>query len=226
MKTKKIFLGILFIVGTMLCSAFGGSEKDLEENTCKTVKIGNQEWMAENLNTSKFRNGDLISEAKTRKEWQQAGREGKPVWSYYGNDPAKGSTYGKLYNWYAVNDPRGLAPPGWHVPSDAEWTQLMDYLGGEDIAGTKIKSSSGWNENGNGTNNSQFSGLPGGACADDGYLGSVGYLGVWWSSTEDTSYYYDSDAYAWYRYLYFSKDNVIRYAHSKGNGFSVRCLRD
>ena len=94
------------------------------------------------------------------------------------------------------------------------------------MAGTKMKSIKGWKENSNDTNKSQFSALPGGACADDGYLGSVGYLGVWWSSTEDTSYYYDATAYAWYRCLYFSNGKIVRYAHSKGNGFSVRCLRD
>jgi len=226
MKTKKTFLGTLLIAGAMLFTAFAGDEKDQDGNTYKTVKIGSQEWIAENLNTSKFRNGDPFPEAKNRKEWQRAYEERKPVWCYYGFDPSNGEKYGKLYNWYAVNDPRGLAPDGWHVPSDAEWTQLTDYLGGEEVAGTKMKSTSGWYKNGNGTNKSQFSGLPGGAIADDGFLGSVGYLGVWWSSTEDSTYLYDSSAWARFRYLYHSYGKVIRTSHSKGDGFSVRCIRD
>ena len=84
-------------------------------------------------------------EAKTNEEWNQANENKQPAWCYYENDPKNGAKYGKLYNWYAVNDPRGLAPAGWHVPSDAEWTILSDFLGGESTAGKKMKSLSGWN---------------------------------------------------------------------------------
>jgi uncharacterized protein (TIGR02145 family) len=107
------------------------------------IKIGPQIWATKNLDVITFRNGDTIPEAKTNEEWKKAGEEGKPAWCYYDNDPENGKKYGKLYNWYAVNDPRGLAPKGWHVPSDAEWIVLIDYLGGEEVAGTKMKSSSG-----------------------------------------------------------------------------------
>jgi uncharacterized protein (TIGR02145 family) len=106
----------------------------------QTVTIGTQVWMTKNLNVATFRNGDPIPEAKTDEEWERAGAEGKPAWCYYNNDPKNGTKYGKLYNWYAVNDPRGLAPSGYHVPPDAEWTILTDYLGGEYDAGTKVKS--------------------------------------------------------------------------------------
>jgi uncharacterized protein (TIGR02145 family) len=111
----------------------------------KSVKIGTQIWMTENLNVSTFRNGDAIPEAKTDEEWKQAGKEGKPAWCYYNNDPKNGAKYGKLYNWYAVTDPRGLAPTGWHVPSHDEWKTLEDQFGG--IVGyvEKMKSASGWN---------------------------------------------------------------------------------
>jgi uncharacterized protein (TIGR02145 family) len=109
----------------------------------KSVKIGNQTWMTENLNVERFRNGDLIPQAKTNVEWEKAGKEGKPAWCYYDNDPKNGAKYGKLYNWYAVNDPRGLAPIGWHIPTDTEWTTLDNQLG--DDAGKKMKSTSGWN---------------------------------------------------------------------------------
>jgi uncharacterized protein (TIGR02145 family) len=192
----------------------------------KSVKIGTQEWMTKNLNVSYFRNGDPIPVAKTREEWQQANLDHKPVCGVYGNDSLNGEKYGKLYNWYAVQDPSGLAPVGWHVPCDAEWTRLTDYLGGEAAAGMKMKCNGGWLENGNGSDNVGFSALPGGACADDGYLGSVGYLGVWWSTTEDTAYTYDRTAQAWYRSLYYLNGKASRQSHSKGNGFSVRCVKD
>ncbi|MFZ9583254.1 MAG: fibrobacter succinogenes major paralogous domain-containing protein, partial [Crocinitomicaceae bacterium] len=109
----------------------------------QTVTIGTQVWMTKNLNVSTFRNGDPIPEAKTDEEWKKAGENQQPAWCYYDNNPANGAKYGKFYNWYAVNDPRGLAPEGYHVPTDAGWTQLSDYLGGEDVAGKKMKSTSG-----------------------------------------------------------------------------------
>lgn len=111
----------------------------------KSVEIGAQTWMTENLNVSTFRNGDPIPEAKTNEEWKRAGENKQPAWCYYENDPKNGVKYGKLYNWYAVNDSRGLAPVGYHVPSDAEWTKLTDFLGGKGGEGTKMKSKSGWN---------------------------------------------------------------------------------
>ena len=108
----------------------------------KSVKIGTQTWMTENLNVSTFRNGDPIPEAKTKEEWESAGTNHQPAWCYYDNDPKNGAKYGKLYNWYAVIDSRGLAPEGWHVPSDAEWTTLKSNLG--DDSGNTMKSKSGW----------------------------------------------------------------------------------
>jgi uncharacterized protein (TIGR02145 family) len=116
-----------------------------QTGTTKSVKIGTQTWTTENLNVSTFRNGDPIMEAKTNEEWEQAGENKQPAWCYYENDPKNGAKYGKLYNWYAVNDSRGLAPAGWHVPSDAEWTTLSTFLGGESTAGKKMKSLNGWN---------------------------------------------------------------------------------
>ena len=114
---------------------------------CKsqTIKIGTQTWATKNLNVAKFRNGDVISQAKTDEEWEAAGDNKQPAWCYYENNTANGTKYGKLYNWYAVVDYRGLAPAGWHVPTDEEWTILSTFLGGEDVAGKKMKSTSGWN---------------------------------------------------------------------------------
>jgi uncharacterized protein (TIGR02145 family) len=193
-------------------------KKDLRRliEDVNAIIIGNQIWMTKNLNVDKFRNGDPIPEAKTDEEWENAGEDKQPAWCYYNNDPANGEKFGKLYNWYAVNDPRGLAPEGWHIPSDAEWTQLTGYLGGESVAGTKMKSSSDWGKDGNGTNESGFSGLPG------GYRGfnDFGLYGYWWSSTESGTNY------AWYRYLVYGNGSVSRTNFGKEGGFSVRCLRD
>jgi uncharacterized protein (TIGR02145 family) len=183
------------------------------------VTIGNQVWMISNLNVDKFRNGDPIPHAKTDDEWNSAGFNQQPAWCYYGNDPANAAKYGKLYNWYAVNDPRGLAPEGWHVPSDDEWTVLTNALGGDD-AGTKMKSTNGWNEDGNGTNTSGFSGLPGGNRFGSGSFGSLGKIGVWWSSPE----YSTSNARC--RSLFYPIGSVSRHDSNKDLGLSVRCLKD
>ena len=107
------------------------------------IKIGAQTWTTKNLDVSKFRNGEAIPLAKTNAEWELAGDNKQPA--YYENKGENGTTYGKLYNWFAVNDPRGLAPSGYHIPTDAEFTILTDYLGGDSIAGAKMKSTSGWN---------------------------------------------------------------------------------
>lgn len=108
----------------------------------QTVTIGTQVWSTKNLDVSSFRNGDPIPQAKTKEEWEQAGKNKQPAWCYYDNDPANGAKYGKLYNWYAVIDERGLAPSGYHIPSDAEWEILVSYLG--NAAGVKMKAASGW----------------------------------------------------------------------------------
>jgi uncharacterized protein (TIGR02145 family) len=186
------------------------------------VKIGTQTWMAKNLDVSTFRNGDVIPEAKTAEEWKAASEKGQPAWCYYDNNPENGKIYGKLYNWYAVNDLRGLAPKGWHIPTDGEWTSLTNYLGGSEIAGAKMKSKTGWGwyGNGNGTNSSGFNGLPGGNRGNDETFNYIGKDGYWWSSTE-----YNTD-YAWNRNLYYNNGYVFRYSSNKKSGFSVRCLRD
>ncbi len=185
----------------------------------QTVTIGTQVWMTRNLDVTTFRNGDPIPEAKTDEEWYKAQELKQPAWNNYDNDPKNGTKYGKLYNWYAVNDPRGLAPAGWHIASDEEWTILEHYLGphGE---GNKMKSTNGWDENGNGTNSSGFNGLPGG---DRIYLGSfngIGLAGYWWSSTE-----YNAEN-AWTRTLFYDTGTLDRYFSLKEDGFSVRCVKD
>ena len=106
------------------------SEPEKKSKDSGTIRIGSQTWAVANLNVNTFRNGDTIPEASTNKEWVAAGESGKPAWCYYNNDPANGPKFGKLYNWYAVNDPRGLAPVGWTLSGDADWTKLINSLGG------------------------------------------------------------------------------------------------
>ena len=196
------------------------SKQDSTKIAIDEIKIGKQIWCVKNLDLANFRNGDPIPEAKTKKEWQKASENGKPAWCYYENKTSNGTKYGKLYNWYAISDPRGLAPKGYHIPTDAEWTKLTNYLDGEDEAGTKMKSSFGWDKNGNGTNSSGFSGLPGGFRSIDGAFFGIGSLGDWWSSTESDT----NDA--WIRYLDCSGGDVERSDGYEKIGFSVRCLRD
>ena len=195
----------------------------------KSVKIGTQEWMTRNLDVDRFRNGDLIPHVESDEEWKNAVENKQPACCYYDNDPENGKEYGKLYNWFAVNDPRGLAPEGYHVPTDEEWTILVEYLGGEGIAGHKMKSAVGWNswededgeiQNGNGDNSSGFNALPGGNRSCDGSFNDGRGRPFFWSAMEDDNYD------AWLQYLYNNNGNVIRYAIDKRYGFSVRCLRD
>jgi hypothetical protein len=108
------------------------------------VKIGKQTWMSKNLDVSTFRNGEQIPQAKDVEQWQYAGTNKIPAWCFYEFNESNGKKYGKLYNWFAVSDSRGLAPNGYHIPSDEEWTILTDFLGGGDIAGKKMKSKDGW----------------------------------------------------------------------------------
>ena len=179
------------------------------------IKIGTQTWTTKNLDVTKYRNGDAIPQVQDKNAWAKL-KTG--AWCYYENNTANGTTYGKLYNWFAVNDTRGLAPKGYHIPTDAEWTILTDNLGEE--AGTKMKSTSGWDNNGNGTNTSGFAGLPGGFRYNYGYFYYIGAYGSWWSSSE-----YNPNN-ALYRGLGYSNGNVYRSYGSKLSGFSVRCLRD
>ena len=146
MKRVSLVLSAVVMTAMMLSPCFTVAQDE--------VTIGKQVWMSENLNVDKFRNGDPIPEAKTDEEWEKAGENGEPAWCYYNNNPDNGDRYGKLYNWFAVNDPRGLAPEGWKIPSDEDWTRLTDFLGGESVAGQKMKSTEFWadidGESGNG----------------------------------------------------------------------------
>jgi uncharacterized protein (TIGR02145 family) len=181
------------------------------------VTIGTQTWMSKNLDVATYRNGDTIPQVQDNTPWENLTTG---AWCYYENKAENGTIYGKLYNWYAVNDPRGLAPKGYHIPTKAEWTVLTDNLGGEKEAGKKMKSRSGWEENGNGINTSGFAGLPGGYRNYYGYFSFIGAYGYWWRSSES-----DSD-FACVSYSFRSIGIVDSYYNGKQDGFYVRCLRD
>jgi uncharacterized protein (TIGR02145 family) len=194
----------------------------------ESVRIGNQEWMTRNLDVDRFRNGDLIPLVELYEEWEKAGENGEPASCYYDNNPDNGKKYGKLYNWHAVNDPRGLAPGGWHVPTVEEWAILEKFLG-ENFAGTEMKSHDGWEafeneygeiQDGNGCNSSKFNALPSGYCSNGGRFFKVNVHAFFWSSTKlfNTS--------AHYRQLRYNSDYLNSSNESKSFGASVRCLKD
>jgi uncharacterized protein (TIGR02145 family) len=195
-----------------------GTFTDVEGTIYKTVKIGNQIWMAENLNVSHYSNGDLIPQIESKSEWANLTIG---AWCYYNNDPENGAIYGKLYNWYAVNDTRGLAPAGWHIPSDEDWQTLTNYLGGESIAVNKLieVGTAHWNEpNTWATNETGFSALPGGYRFSDGTCDDIGKAGYWCACTE----YSSTDS--WSRKL--DESVLFRGICSKKVGRSIRLVKD
>ncbi|MBN1414845.1 MAG: fibrobacter succinogenes major paralogous domain-containing protein [Bacteroidales bacterium] len=198
-----------------------GTLLDIDMNIYKTIKIGTQVWMAENLSTTTFRDGTPIPLVTENSEWVSLTTAGR---CYYNNDSMTyKNSYGALYNWYTVNT-GNLCPAGWHVPADAEWTMLTDYLGGLSVAGGKLKETdtTHWNAPNTGaTNETGFTAFPGGFRADNnGNFLSIGEYGYWWSS----SVYNDHDA--WSRYMYYISSGVAKYNQNKKFGFSIRCLRD
>ena len=257
----KTILSFLIINISLIGSAQKVGKGNIAKTTSKsqtleTVNIGDQIWTTQNLSVNKFRNGDIIPLAKTSEEWEAAGLAEKPAWCYYESIAKNGSKYGKLYNWYAVHDTRGLAPVGYHIPSDSEWDILVENIGGDKIAGKKMKSITGWlNYYGENTCN---------ACKDwsDEYRGGhtcnfcidsktvqgltsgngtskFGFLGLPGGARNVNGSFYlnGSDGYWWsstetnftlanYRHLYNNKNLVFSYFFSKSSGFSVRCLKD
>ena len=204
---------------------------DIDGNVYQTIAIGTQVWMAENLKVTHYRNGDAIPNVTDSATWT-----GLTTGAYceYNNDADNVATYGRLYNWYAVNDSRNIAPAGWHIPTDAEWKQLEMYLGmsqaeadatgwrGTDEGG-KLKEvgTTHWiSPNIGATNASGFSGLPGGYRHYLGYYNYMGYAGLFWSSTQ-----FDSSR-PWYRTLYSDYSEIYRTFNYNEYGFSVRCIKD
>jgi uncharacterized protein (TIGR02145 family) len=197
-----------------------GRMTDQDGNTYKTIIIGTQTWMAENLKTTKLNDGTVIPFVPDTLSWSSLSI---PACCWQNNDPARKVTYGVLYNWFTVNTGK-LCPSGWHVPGDAEWTVLTDYLGGVNIAGAKLKEAGlrHWNyPNTGATNESGFSALPGGIRLEepDASFENLGEMGCWWTTDSDESW-------ASTRLMYDNGIRVQKFFYSKKNGLSVRCIRD
>jgi len=186
-----------------------------------SVTICKQVWMVKNLDVTTYRNGDTIPHVTN----DTAGSNlTTGAWCWYNNDSANYSGLGRLYNWYAVHDPRGLAPKGWHVPSDSECRKLSACLGGEKATYDALKASDGSNrmgQNGGILNSSGFTGLLGGERETGGEFRGYGALGIWWNSTDDGGGYG-----AWSYFLSFADGNFTMYNWYKQDGFSVRCIKD
>jgi uncharacterized protein (TIGR02145 family) len=183
-----------------------------------SVTIGTQKWSLYNLDVTTYRNGDTIPQVTDTAAW--AGLT-SGAWCYYNNDSSNGNTYGKLYNWFAVNDSRGLAPEGWHIPTDSEWTTLITYLGGTSVAGGAIKTTTGWNSPNTGaTNSSGFTGLPGGYRLFDGSFLSIQSAGIWWASNQSSStnsYFVQASS---------SNASLLSSNYDKNGGLSIRLIKD
>jgi uncharacterized protein (TIGR02145 family) len=239
-KVNLIFAtGITSFLFLTACGTNSNDEKKTVDSASKTeekketdeITIGKQVWMNKNLNVSKFQNGELIPEANSEEKWNQAKDNKQPAWCYYNFNPDNGDRYGKLYNWYAVNDPRGLAPKGWKIPSLEDWTRLEDFIGSD--VGIKLKSKEFWSENngknGNGTDEFGFNVLPGGQI--DNQFNHIGLDAYFWTSSKATSSdkdYYGYD-FAKFRNITNSSNGV--YCDPDQNdgdfyeGYSVRCVK-
>ena len=218
---------------TLPCS----DDVEMDGYSYSVVEIGDQCWFAENLRTTAYRNGDAIPAGLTDGDWSSTTSGATAV---YGEDDGCNDNspdidacddvqslaeYGRLYNWYAVDDVRSLCPSGWHVPTDAEWTDLENYItsqGFDGTEGTGLKSTYGWNAFGNGTDYFGFSGLPGGnRVPSNGYFDLAGRGGIWWSSSPSGLL-----DYAWWRKLWYFNPAFNRNDDDPRYGFSVRCLKD
>lgn|GEM_PF-2682892 len=190
---------------------------DIDGNSYKTIKIGTQTWMMENLKTTHYRNGNPIPNLADQVAWKSDMAGGYCI---YDNNLQNGDTYGKLYNWYAVNHTSGLAPAGWHIPTEAEWTVLYNYIGGTREGGMKIQDTNPvyWSNHIIATNETKFSGLPGGCRNSNGIFEKLSYDCMWWTNTSNNLLAVGYDLYV--------KGYLERFENEKKYGFSVRCIKD
>ena len=250
---KKTIAQLLIFITTI---SYSQNKEEISINTpiYNKTQIGTQTWMTQNLNVAKFRNGDIIKEAKTYLEWKQNCKVGKPVWCYYKFNALNGNKYGKLYNWYAVNDSRGIEPEGWRIPSNLDFKELENTIQTESLslvkdnefnspitAGFHLKSKNDWKkyqeQDGNGNDEYGFNALPGGyVCLSNisnkkgGYVEGIDFVGVgeevyfWTNNTEDFNYHLSN---GWYG----SEISGTVYQSSEfccleNLGFYIRCIKE
>jgi uncharacterized protein (TIGR02145 family) len=211
-----VLSSILIFAG---CTSRTQKVVDIDGNNYSIVKVGSMEWTGENLDVTHFQNGDPIPEVRDPKEWALLTT---PAWCYNDNNKENGHIYGKLYNWYAVHDPRGIAPKGWHVAADAEWSALSDEIGGATVAGGALKAIRLWKDAKDESNSkSGLDILPGGARRDnDGWFMPPGEYSRLWSSTESSA------KSAWCRSIGYFDTALRRGEANKKIGFSLRCVKD
>lgn len=210
-------------IGTSV-GIFQNSLTDIDYNVYKTVKIGTQTWMVENLKTTKYNDGTIISKITDKNKWSNID---SGAWTYYNDNVSNNDKYGKLYNWFAIKNNtvgnKNICPVGWHVPNEIEWSILIEHLGGESVTGGKMKEvgfTSWQNPNSEATNSSLFTGLPGGIRNSNGYFDDIGSNGYWWSSNQANT------KNAWFRKLYSYDDAIGRDDLNKNCGLSIRCIKD
>ncbi len=232
MKNKKLKTVVLFLALVMV-STNAQTVRDIDGNVYSTVTIGRQVWMKKNLKTTRYADGTPIALVSSVAAWDVL-NETSEAYCWLGDDIRNKDIYGALYTWAAAmkgaasseanpSGVQGVCPTGWHLPSDAEWTELELYLGGNSIAGGKMKEigTAHWAEPNTGaTNKSGFTGLPGGFRSSNGVFGRFPEYGNWWSSTEI------SPTSAYYRLLNFGNASSYKFSYNKEIGFSVRCIRN
>jgi uncharacterized protein (TIGR02145 family) len=217
MKSLLIFITVSFTLFIKVDSTIS-QVTDIDNNVYKTVIIGGNEWTSENLNVSHYRNGDVIPQVQDKEEWKNLTTG---AWCYYNNDSTMGTIYGKLYNFYALNDKRGRAPEGWHIPTDSEWTQAENFLGEYFIAGGKMKSLTLWESPNKGaTNEIDFAALPSGLRYDNGEFNFLNEFCYFWSSTE-----FDSNT-ALARLMSYKNTVIFRFNNYMKDGYAVRCVKN
>jgi uncharacterized protein (TIGR02145 family) len=219
--TKYVTNGIVSIGKPI--GKIGSGVTDIDGNTYKTVVIGTQEWMGENLKTSKYNDGTVIPNVTDDTQWSKLTTG---AWCNYNNNETNNTKYGKLYNWYAVsqttNGNKNICPTGWHVSTDAEWSILIDYLGGDSIAGGKMKElgNTNWKDNNASTNSSLFTALPGGHRQENGIFIAINEYPFWWTISQINI------ENAIDRYLVPYDNKIYRNDNNKVSGFYLRCLKD